>query len=43
MRPMNKPMPTSDSIPATPLAAEVYRRRTLAKISLPHAGMTTLT
>ena len=41
--PMNKPMATSDSIPATPLAAEVDRRRTFAIISHPDAGKTTLT
>src|SRR4029079_110018 len=40
---MNKPMVTSDSIPATPLAAEVDRRRTFAIISHPDAGQTTLT
>src|SRR5215467_3293903 len=40
---MNKPMATSDSIPATPLAAEVDRRRTFAIISHPDAGKTTLT
>src|SRR6187397_414456 len=43
MRPMNKPMVTSDSMPATPLAAEVDRRRTFAIISHPDAGKTTLT
>jgi peptide chain release factor 3 len=43
MRLMNKPMTTSDSIPATPLAAEVDRRRTFAIISHPDAGKTTLT
>ena len=43
MPPMNKPMATSDSIPATPLAAEVDRRRTFAIISHPDAGKTTLT
>src|SRR6187399_2765035 len=40
---MNKPMVTPDSIPATPLAAEVDRRRTFAIISHPDAGKTTLT
>ena len=40
---MNKPMATSNSIPATPLAAEVDRRRTFAIISHPDAGKTTLT
>ena len=43
MRPMNKPMATSDSMPAIPLAAEVDRRRTFAIISHPDAGKTTLT
>jgi peptide chain release factor 3 len=40
---MNRPLSTSDSIPATPLAAEVERRRTFAIISHPDAGKTTLT
>jgi len=40
---MNKPMTTSDSTPATALAAEVDRRRTFAIISHPDAGKTTLT
>ena len=43
MHTMNKPLATSDSIPATPLAAEVDRRRTFAIISHPDAGKTTLT
>jgi peptide chain release factor 3 len=43
MQAMNKPLATSDSIPATPLAAEVDRRRTFAIISHPDAGKTTLT
>jgi peptide chain release factor 3 len=43
MRPMNKPLAVSDSIAATPLAAEVERRRTFAIISHPDAGKTTLT
>src|ERR1044071_2169934 len=42
MRLMNKPM-ALDSIPASPLAAEVDRRRTFAIISHPDAGKTTLT
>jgi peptide chain release factor 3 len=40
---MNKPLAVSDSIAATPLAAEVERRRTFAIISHPDAGKTTLT
>jgi peptide chain release factor 3 len=40
---MNKPLAVSDSIPQTPLAAEVERRRTFAIISHPDAGKTTLT
>jgi peptide chain release factor 3 len=40
---MNKLMATSDSIPASPIAAEVDRRRTFAIISHPDAGKTTLT
>src|ERR1700751_2580324 len=43
MQAMNKPVITSDSIPVTPLAAEVDRRRTFAIISHPDAGKTTLT
>jgi len=43
MRPMNRPVITSDSMPGTPLAAEVDRRRTFAIISHPDAGKTTLT
>jgi peptide chain release factor 3 len=43
MRPMNRPLIASDSIPQTPLAAEVERRRTFAIISHPDAGKTTLT
>ena len=43
MRPMNRPVVTSDSIALTPLAAEVDRRRTFAIISHPDAGKTTLT
>jgi peptide chain release factor 3 len=43
MRRMNKPLAAADSIPATPLAAEVERRRTFAIISHPDAGKTTLT
>ena len=43
MHTMNKPLVTSDSIPAPPLAAEVDRRRTFAIISHPDAGKTTLT
>src|ERR1700693_5020040 len=43
MRPMNKPLAPADSIPLTPLAAEVQRRRTFAIISHPDAGKTTLT
>ncbi|MGH9806016.1 MAG: GTP-binding protein, partial [Terriglobia bacterium] len=40
---MNKPLAAADSIPATPLAREVERRRTFAIISHPDAGKTTLT
>jgi peptide chain release factor 3 len=40
---MNKPLATADSVPATPIAAEVDRRRTFAIISHPDAGKTTLT
>ncbi len=40
---MNKPLAVSVSIPQTPLAAEVERRRTFAIISHPDAGKTTLT
>ena len=40
---MNKPLALADSIPLTPLAAEVERRRTFAIISHPDAGKTTLT
>jgi len=40
---MNKPILSADSIPQTPLAAEVERRRTFAIISHPDAGKTTLT
>ncbi|MGA6976225.1 MAG: GTP-binding protein, partial [Pseudolabrys sp.] len=40
---MNKPLVSSNSIPVTPLAAEVDRRRTFAIISHPDAGKTTLT
>src|ERR1700693_866776 len=43
MRPMNIPLRPDDSIPLTPLAAEVERRRTFAIISHPDAGKTTLT
>ena len=43
MRPMNRPVVTSNSIALTPLAAEVDRRRTFAIISHPDAGKTTLT
>ena len=43
MQAMNKPLVSSDSIPVTPLAAEVDRRRTFAIISHPDAGKTTLT
>ena len=42
MRPMNAPV-SADSLPKTPLAAEVERRRTFAIISHPDAGKTTLT
>jgi peptide chain release factor 3 len=40
---MNRPLAAADSIPQTPLAAEVERRRTFAIISHPDAGKTTLT
>ncbi|HEX5508189.1 MAG TPA: peptide chain release factor 3 [Pseudolabrys sp.] len=40
---MNKPLAPADSIPQTPLAAQVERRRTFAIISHPDAGKTTLT
>jgi peptide chain release factor 3 len=40
---MNRPLDTSVSILAAPLAAEVDRRRTFAIISHPDAGKTTLT
>ena len=43
MQTMNRPLVTSDSIPVTPIAAEVERRRTFAIISHPDAGKTTLT
>src|SRR5471030_1380017 len=43
MPPMNKALVPSDSIAASPLAAEVERRRTFAIISHPDAGKTTLT
>jgi peptide chain release factor 3 len=43
MRSMNKPLAAGDSVPASPLAAEVARRRTFAIISHPDAGKTTLT
>jgi len=43
MRPMNKPLSAADSVPQSPLAAEVARRRTFAIISHPDAGKTTLT
>src|ERR1700692_4871475 len=43
MRPMNKPLAAADSIPLTPLGAEIQRRRTFAIISHPDAGKTTLT
>ena len=43
MQSMNRPLNTSDSIPVTPIAAEVERRRTFAIISHPDAGKTTLT
>jgi peptide chain release factor 3 len=43
MRPMNKPLTAADSVPQSPLAAEVARRRTFAIISHPDAGKTTLT
>jgi len=40
---MNKALRPDDSIPQTPLAAQVERRRTFAIISHPDAGKTTLT
>jgi len=40
---MNKLLTAADSVPQTPLAAEVERRRTFAIISHPDAGKTTLT
>ncbi len=40
---MNRPLSPADSIPASPLAAQVDRRRTFAIISHPDAGKTTLT
>jgi peptide chain release factor 3 len=40
---MNRPLAVSDSIPQTPLAMQVERRRTFAIISHPDAGKTTLT
>ncbi|HET7850091.1 MAG TPA: peptide chain release factor 3 [Pseudolabrys sp.] len=40
---MNKPLSPADSIPQTPIAAQVERRRTFAIISHPDAGKTTLT
>jgi peptide chain release factor 3 len=40
---MNRPLAAADSIPQTPLATEVERRRTFAIISHPDAGKTTLT
>jgi peptide chain release factor 3 len=40
---MNKALVPSDSVPQTPLTAEVERRRTFAIISHPDAGKTTLT
>ncbi len=40
---MNKPLAAADSVPLTPLAAAVERRRTFAIISHPDAGKTTLT
>jgi peptide chain release factor 3 len=43
MQAMNVPLRPADSIPLTPLAAEVERRRTFAIISHPDAGKTTLT
>ena len=43
MPPMNKAVVPSDSMSASPLAAEVERRRTFAIISHPDAGKTTLT
>jgi peptide chain release factor 3 len=43
MQAMNKPLAAADSVPLTPLAAEVERRRTFAIISHPDAGKTTLT
>ena len=40
---MNKPLAAVNSMPLSPLAAEVERRRTFAIISHPDAGKTTLT
>jgi len=40
---MNRPLAPVDSIPQTPLAVQVERRRTFAIISHPDAGKTTLT
>ncbi|HEY6028214.1 MAG TPA: GTP-binding protein, partial [Pseudolabrys sp.] len=40
---MNVALFSSESIPNTPLAAQVERRRTFAIISHPDAGKTTLT
>ena len=40
---MNMAVGPSDSVQASPLAAEVERRRTFAIISHPDAGKTTLT
>ncbi len=40
---MNKPLAAANSVPLSPLAAEVDRRRTFAIISHPDAGKTTLT
>ncbi|MBI3704666.1 MAG: peptide chain release factor 3 [Rhizobiales bacterium] len=43
MRPMNVALAPAESIPNTPLATQVERRRTFAIISHPDAGKTTLT
>ena len=43
MRAMHTPLTHTDAAPASPLAAEVARRRTFAIISHPDAGKTTLT
>ena len=40
---MNKPFAVAHSVPRSPLAAEIERRRTFAIISHPDAGKTTLT